>query len=167
MALTLLCAGIIAGGMGCGQKDETPAPTTPAPAAPTNAPPVAAAPEAGKDDAKPGATVKLPDGLEYTDVKIGTGTSPLDGQTAVVHYVGTLTDGKEFDSSIKRGTPFEFRLGGGQVIKGWDEGVRGMKVGGERKLKIPYELGYGKEGHPPDIPASATLLFTIQLLEVK
>jgi FKBP-type peptidyl-prolyl cis-trans isomerase len=89
------------------------------------------------------------------------------GQTAVVHYTGWLTDGTKFDSSRDRGQPFSFPLGGGQVIAGWDEGVAGMKVGGRRKLVIPSELGYGPMGSPPVIPASATLVFDVELLDVK
>jgi len=83
-----------------------------------------------------------------------------------VHYTGTLMSGKKFDSSRDRGDPFEFKLGAGQVIKGWDQGVAGMKVGGKRKLVIPYDLAYGEAGHPPDIPAKSALKFDVELIAV-
>ena len=106
-------------------------------------------------------------GLEYEDIQEGTGASPATGQTAVVHYVGTLTNGKKFDSSRDRGKPFSFRVGVGQVIKGWDEGVGSMKVGGIRKMTIPSELGYGAQGSPGAIPPNATLLFEVELIEIR
>ena len=105
-------------------------------------------------------------GLEYTDVKVGEGASPETGQVVVVHYVGTLTNGAKFDSSRDRGRPFEFILGVGQVIKGWDEGVASMKVGGTRILTIPPDLGYGKSGVGP-IPPNATLVFEVELIAVR
>jgi FKBP-type peptidyl-prolyl cis-trans isomerase len=104
--------------------------------------------------------------LESQDLVVGTGTEATAGQRVKVHYTGTLTDGSKFDSSRDRNRPFEFVLGGGQVIKGWDQGVAGMKVGGRRKLVIPPDLGYGARGFPPVIPANATLVFDIELLEV-
>jgi peptidylprolyl isomerase len=109
-----------------------------------------------------------PSGLQYTDVTVGTGPSPKAGQTVTVTYVGTLENGKEFDASAKHGDgTFSFTIGEGQVIKGWDEGVMGMKVGGERMLKIPPQLGYGAAGAGGAIPPNATLLFDIHLLDVK
>ena len=105
--------------------------------------------------------------LKTEDVKVGTGTEATAGKTVTVHYVGTLTSGSKFDSSRDRGEGFTFRLGAGQVIEGWDKGVAGMKVGGVRKLTIPPELAYGKSGHPPVIPPSATLVFEVELLEVR
>ena len=105
--------------------------------------------------------------MEIQDLTVGQGAEAVAGKTVSVHYTGTLTNGSKFDSSLDRGRPFEFRLGAGQVIKGWDEGVAGMKVGGKRKLTIPADLGYGDQGHPPTIPPRATLLFDIELLEVK
>lgn len=105
--------------------------------------------------------------LEMKDVTVGKGAEAKPGMHVKVHYVGTLTDGKEFDASRPRGKPFEFDLGGGQVIKGWDQGVAGMKVGGKRKLTIPPSLGYGARGVPPQIPGNSTLLFEVELLEVK
>lgn len=105
--------------------------------------------------------------LETKDVVVGKGKEAKAGDRVSVHYAGTLTDGKEFDSSRKHGKPFDFQLGAGNVIKGWDQGVAGMKVGGKRKLTIPYELAYGERGMPPAIPPRATLLFEVELLEVK
>lgn len=105
--------------------------------------------------------------LVKEDLKVGTGAEAQAGQTVSVHYVGTLTDGKQFDSSRPRGTPFSFPLGGGKVIKGWDQGVVGMKVGGIRKLTIPPHLGYGERGFPGAIPPNATLVFEVELLGVR
>lgn len=105
-------------------------------------------------------------GLEIEDIKIGTGADAQAGKNVTVHYVGTLTNGKKFDSSRDRGEGFEFGLGAGEVIKGWDQGVAGMKVGGIRKLTIPPELGYGARGFPPVIPPNSTLVFEVELLSV-
>lgn len=114
-----------------------------------------------------GAEVTTPSGLKYTDLLVGTGPSPQPGQTVTVNYTGTLTDGTKFDSSRDHGQPYSFVIGRGSVIKGWDEGVMTMKVGGRRKLVIPPSLGYGAFGSPPNIPPNATLLFDIELLGVK
>ena len=103
--------------------------------------------------------------LEKTDIVVGTGAEAAVGQQITVHYVGTLTNGSKFDASRDHGEPFSFRLGAGQVIKGWDEGVQGMKIGGKRKL-VPPEMGYGARGYPPVIPANATLVFEVELLGV-
>lgn len=108
-----------------------------------------------------------PDGLVMEDVKVGTGAEAKAGQMVSVHYTGWLTNGTKFDSSVDRGRPFEFNLGGGQVIKGWDEGVAGMKVGGKRKLTIPPQLGYGARGAGATIPPNSTLVFDVELLGVK
>lgn len=110
-------------------------------------------------------TITTASGLQYEDVVEGTGAAPQKGQTVSVHYTGTLEDGSVFDSSRKRGQPFEFKLGVGQVIKGWDEGVGSMKVGGRRNLVIPPELGYGSRGIGP-IPPNSTLMFDVELLDV-
>ena len=111
-------------------------------------------------------TVTTASGLKYEDVKQGTGETATAGKMVSVHYTGWLTDGKKFDSSKDRGQPFEFPLGGGRVIKGWDEGVQGMKVGGVRKLTIPASLGYGSRGAGAVIPPDATLVFEVELLGV-
>ncbi|HJQ68236.1 MAG TPA: FKBP-type peptidyl-prolyl cis-trans isomerase [Blastocatellia bacterium] len=112
-------------------------------------------------------TVTTPSGLKYIDVVEGDGPSPQRGQTIQVHYTGTLENGKKFDSSVDRGQPYEFPIGTGRVIKGWDEGLMTMKVGGKRKLIIPANLGYGAQGNPPDIPPNATLLFDVELVAIK
>lgn len=106
-------------------------------------------------------------GLQYYDLEQGTGPSPGQGQTAVVHYTGWLQDGTKFDSSLDRGQPFEFPVGAGQVIPGWDEGVASMQVGGKRQLVIPSELGYGEQGAGGVIPPNATLIFEVELLAVR
>ena len=113
-----------------------------------------------------GAEVTTPSGLKYTDLVVGTGASLRPGQTATVHYTGTLTDGTKFDSSVDRGQPYTFTLGRGEVIKGWDEGVATMKVGGKRRLEVPPVLGYGAAPRPK-IPANSTLVFEVELLGVK
>jgi FKBP-type peptidyl-prolyl cis-trans isomerase len=105
--------------------------------------------------------------LKITDHELGTGTEAKKGSTVSVHYTGTLTDGKKFDSSLDRGDPFEFVLGKGMVIQGWDRGIAGMKVGGKRRLEIPPDLGYGPRGFPGVIPPNATLIFEVELLDVK
>jgi FKBP-type peptidyl-prolyl cis-trans isomerase len=114
-----------------------------------------------------GAPTKTPDGLEYWDIKVGTGPVAAAGHTVKVHYTGWLTNGKKFDSSVDRGEPFTFNLGGGQVIKGWDEGVAGMKVGGKRQLRIPPALAYGDRGAGGAVPPNATLIFDVDLLSVR
>ncbi len=115
--------------------------------------------------------VATPSGLKYIDTKAGTGASPKTGQTCVMHYTGWLYEngkkGAKFDSSLDRGAPFEFPIGTGRVIKGWDEGVATMKVGGKRTLIIPPELGYGARGAGGVIPPNATLMFDVELLGIK
>jgi peptidylprolyl isomerase len=117
------------------------------------------------------AFTKTPSGLEFEDTTPGTGASPTKGQTCVMHYTGWLWEndakGKKFDSSVDRGSPFSFPLGVGRVIKGWDEGVASMKVGGKRTLRIPPDLGYGARGAGGAIPPNATLLFEVELLELR
>jgi FKBP-type peptidyl-prolyl cis-trans isomerase len=114
-----------------------------------------------------GTEITTASGLKYTDLVVGNGATPQRGQTVTVHYTGTLTNGKKFDSSLDRGTPADFRIGVGSVIKGWDEGLMSMKVGGKRRLVIPSALGYGPQGRPPDIPGNSTLIFDVELLGVK
>jgi peptidylprolyl isomerase len=121
--------------------------------------------------AQPAAGVTTPSGLQIIDSKVGTGATPRTGQTCVMHYTGWLyvngVKGKKFDSSVDRGQPFEFPIGTGRVIKGWDEGVASMKVGGKRTLIIPPALGYGASGAGGAIPSDATLIFDVELLGVK
>jgi FKBP-type peptidyl-prolyl cis-trans isomerase FkpA len=113
------------------------------------------------------ALTKTLSGLRYQDIAPGRGAEATAGRTASVHYTGWLPNGEKFDSSRDRNEPFSFLVGAGQVIAGWDEGVAGMKVGGRRKLVIPSSLGYGTAGVPPDIPSGATLVFDIELLDVR
>jgi len=108
----------------------------------------------------------MADTLQKEDLKPGTGAEAVTGKRVTVHYVGTLTDGSKFDSSRDRGKGFSFSLGAGEVIRGWDEGVAGMKVGGLRRLTIPPQLGYGDRGFPPVIPPRSTLVFEVELLAV-
>ena len=114
-----------------------------------------------------GETKTSPTGLQYEELQVGEGDEAKSGHTVDVHYTGWLTDGLKFDSSVDRGTPFSFHLGGGQVIRGWDEGVAGMRVGGKRKLTIPPDLGYGPRGAGGVIPPNATLVFEVELLRVR
>jgi len=106
-------------------------------------------------------------GLKYEDLVAGEGATASAGKTVLVHYTGWLTDGSKFDSSLDRQQPFQFRLSAGQVIRGWDEGVQGMREGGRRKLTIPANLGYGARGAGGVIPPNATLVFEVELLEVR
>jgi FKBP-type peptidyl-prolyl cis-trans isomerase len=147
--LTLLAALVIASGCGNSNKSSTSsAPSTSAPM---------------KVSGQPTTTAS---GLQYWDIVTGTGVMAAPGSTVKVHYSGFLTSGEKFDSSRDRGEPFSFPLGAGQVIKGWDEGVAGMKVGGQRQLRIPPNLGYGAAGAGGAIPPNATLIFDVELLEV-
>jgi peptidylprolyl isomerase len=130
--------------------------------------PAASAP---KNEEKASKMIKTPSGLQYEDTVVGTGTSPKPGQKCSMHYTGWLWEneakGKKFDSSVDRGQPFEFQIGVGMVIKGWDEGVMTMKVGGKRTLLIPANLGYGSRGAGGVIPPNATLVFDVELLGIK
>ena len=148
---TLLSATLVVGVVafsGCTKKEEPAKTESSAPAADTAAAPTSS-------------------GLKIEDLKVGTGAEAVSGKKVTVHYTGTLTDGKKFDSSLDRKQPFTFTLGAHQVIAGWDQGVAGMKVGGKRKLTIPPELGYGASGAGNVIPPNATLIFEIELLKVE
>lgn len=145
--------------------------------APTNAPASASASPGGeRTPTKPATTTTgainlknpttTPSGLKYEDVVVGTGASPRAGQRVTVHYTGTFVSGEKFDSSRDKGQPFNFVIGNGNVIKGWDEGVLTMKVGGKRLLEIPPALGYGNRDYGP-IPGGSTLLFEVELLAVQ
>ncbi|MGA8270499.1 MAG: FKBP-type peptidyl-prolyl cis-trans isomerase [Candidatus Sulfotelmatobacter sp.] len=114
-----------------------------------------------------GDGVKTASGLVYWDIRVGNGEEAKEGSRVRVHYTGWLTSGKKFDSSVDAGKPFDFVIGNGEVIKGWEEGITGMKVGGKRQLRIPPDLGYGAEGSPGAIPPNATLIFDVQLLGVQ
>ena len=105
--------------------------------------------------------------LKIEDLVVGEGETLKEGDSAVMHYTGWLTDGTKFDSSYDRDQPFEVKIGAGYVIKGWDMGIPGMKIGGKRKLTIPPDLGYGRYGVDPDIPGDATLIFEVELLKIK
>ena len=122
---------------------------------------------AGKKPPAKGKQVTTASGLKYEEIVVGKGASPSRGKTVVVHYTGWLTSGKKFDSSRDRNEPFKFPIGMGKVIKGWDEGVMTMKVGGRRKLTIPPKLAYGEEGMPGAIPPNATLIFDVELLGIE
>ena len=178
--IPFLAAGLLAAAA-CKSAPEAPkTPPAPAtapaaqaqPAAPAAQPATAPAPAAAQPaavaakEATPMEMVTTPSGLKYQEIVVGTGAQPQVGQTVVVHYTGWLTDGKKFDSSVDRGQPFKFVLGRGMVIKGWDEGLSTMKVGGKRKLTIPPELGYGPRGAGGVIPPNATLVFDVELIDV-
>ena len=129
------------------------------------------APQQAAAQGAPDKMTELPSGLKYTDTKAGTGAEAARGKKVTVHYTGWLYNngakGNKFDSSLDRGQPFSFNLGAGQVIKGWDEGVAGMKIGGQRTLIIPASLGYGARGAGGVIPPNATLMFDVELLKVE
>lgn len=122
---------------------------------------------AGNTGAPEAEWKKAASGLEIQELKVGDGAEAKAGMTVEVHYTGWLLDGTKFDSSVDRGKPFSFHLGAGEVIRGWDDGVAGMKVGGKRKLRIPAELGYGARGAGGVIPGGATLVFDVELLGVR
>lgn len=155
---------------GCTPKASAPDMAGPngAPSAPLSPDAVSAVPMTTTIDGKSVPLKFMPGGLKYYDMKVGTGATPNTGQTASMQYTGTLLDGTKFDSSYDHGSaPFDFPLGAGKVIKGWDEGVATMKVGGKRRLVIPAALGYGDHGSPPTIPPNATLVFDVELVGVK
>jgi len=184
----MLAGALLVAVPGCGNKGSGDAGTPPtssdapsAPIAPSTVAPVPAAPAPAPPSADVshtpattkigGKTVTLkstPSGLQYYDIKVGTGESPTPGRTASVQYVGALPDGTKFDSSYDHGAdPFEFPVGEGRVIKGWDEGVATMKVGGKRRLVVPAELAYGANPPTPSIPPNSILVFDVELLAVK
>jgi peptidylprolyl isomerase len=135
------------------------------PSVPTDLQPTVPVPPSNQQGNQQGV-VTTQSGLKYVDEVVGTGPQPQKGQTVSVHYTGTLDNGTVFDSSVQRGQPFQFMLGAGQVIPGWDEGIASMRVGGKRKLIIPPQLAYGAQGQGP-IPPNATLTFEVQLLDAK
>ncbi|HTC49843.1 MAG TPA: FKBP-type peptidyl-prolyl cis-trans isomerase [Candidatus Aquilonibacter sp.] len=127
-----------------------------------------AAPNTSAPTKVTGDGVKTPSGLIYWDIRVGNAATAKEGSHVRVHYTGWLTNGKKFDSSVDAGKPFDFTIGNGEVIKGWEEGVAGMRVGGKRQLRIPPDLAYGAEGTPDGpIPPNATLIFDVQLLGVQ
>jgi FKBP-type peptidyl-prolyl cis-trans isomerase FkpA len=159
LAITAALLALVA----CGYPD--PPPTGGPVATEINASP---SPNAGDDfNAGVGITpVKLPDGLQYIDLSAGNGAAATRGEKVSMQYTGWLSDGRKFDSSRDSGKPFQFTIGQGEVIQGWEEGIPGMKVGGKRKLVVPPSLGYGSQGSPPLIPANATLVFVVELIAV-
>ena len=161
LRLSFALASLLIALPGCQQSSSTPSsnPSTtssmeaPKPAAPS------AVPSA--------ATRTTASGLQIQDLQIGTGAEAVTGKRVSMHYTGTLTDGTKFDSSLDSGRPYELTLGNREVIAGWDEGIVGMRVGGKRRLTIPPQLAYGARGYPPVIPPDATLVFELELMDVK
>jgi FKBP-type peptidyl-prolyl cis-trans isomerase len=149
LAITLLALTIMSAAQTAPAKK---APATPATSGPTKV---------------TGEPTKTASGLEYWDIKVGTGAIAQSGHQVKVDYTGWLTNGKKFDSSVGTGKPFDFMLGAGQVIKGWDEGIVGMKVGGKRQLRIPPDLAYGVKGFSTLIPPNSTLIFDVRLVDAK
>lgn len=164
--IMVICIGVLVVSQLTSNRDSAVAAPISTPAAPTQiAQADALKPVEKPVESKETEKVTTDSGLEYTDLVVGTGASPEKGKLVTVHYTGTLQDGTKFDSSRDRGEPFKFKIGVGQVIKGWDEGVASMKVGGRRQLVIPPELGYGSRGIGP-IPPNSTLIFDVELLGV-
>jgi FKBP-type peptidyl-prolyl cis-trans isomerase len=163
MSRLLVTAALLA--IACNEKVPEPEARS-APPPPPSAVPSAAPVETAALSAPTGSAAAAAKELVKEDQKVGKGKAAKKGDTVKVHYTGTLLDGTKFDSSRDRDEPFEFKLGEGGVIKGWDEGVPGMKKGGKRKLTIPGDMAYGKRGSPPKIPPDATLVFEIELIEI-
>ena len=153
-------------GVSCGGSDPTKIPSPEPTAAATPVPTATPAP-AGTTSEEASELTTTESGLQYRDLVVGTGEEARIGATAIVHYTGWLLDGTKFDSSVDRGTPFEFVIGRGQVIKGWDEGVGSMNVGGKRELIIPPDLAYGDRGAGSVIPPGATLKFEVELIGLR
>jgi len=149
-------------------SNPTPAPTGPVMGPPAAAPvDVTSVPDTTVIEGKTVKLTTLPSGVKYYDIKVGTGAVAKSGQRASMQYTGTLLDGSKFDSSYDHGgTPFDFTIGGGEVIKGWDEGIPSMKVGGKRRLIVPGSLAYGEQSPTPAIPPNATLVFDVELVAV-
>ena len=158
ISIALIAALVLAVACGSSEKKTT---------APTGTPAATAAPTGGGPPPVSGQPTVTASGLQIIDINVGTGAEAQKGQTVSVHYTGWLADGTKFDSSLDRGQPLTFVLGGGQLIPGFDEGVVGMKIGGERRLVIPPDLAYGAQGRPPLIPANATLTFDVQLVSAQ
>jgi FKBP-type peptidyl-prolyl cis-trans isomerase len=150
-----------------GSPAESGSPSASASPEASGSPSASASPQASGSPAAKGKTKTTASGLMIEYVAEGKGAVAEKGKTVSVHYTGTLTDGKKFDSSLDRNEPIEFPLGQGMVIPGWEEGIEGMKVGEKRKLTIPYKLAYGEAGRPPVIPPKAVLLFDVELMGVK
>lgn len=169
LALTGVTAVLATAACGDGSKADTVLNATAAPTPAVSRTPTSAAgtPASSITATAGGNLMSTPTGLQYEDLTVGTGAAPKSGQMVTVHYTGTLTNGTKFDSSRDKNQPFTFQIGTGQVIKGWDEGVATMKVGGRRKLVIPPDLGYGARGAGASIPPNSTLVFDVELLDVK
>jgi peptidylprolyl isomerase len=169
LALGVLLALVAAGCRESSQKtgtmseQSTTATTTPAPATATTTPAAPALPGIPGT----GKVHKLASGLQYDDVLVGSGKMAEAGMNVSIHYTGYLLDGSKFDSSLDRGEPLKFQVAGGQMIQGFDEGVRGMRIGGKRKIVVPWAMAYGESGRPPLIPPKSDLVFDLELLDVK
>jgi peptidylprolyl isomerase len=162
-----LAAAVLAAGCAASTKESSSSSSSTSTTAKVTPVPTAETPAGAPTDAAAGAKVhKLASGLQYQDVVVGSGKMAEAGMNVSIHYTGTLTDGTKFDSSLDRGEPLHFQIGAGNMIKGMEDGVTGMRIGGKRKLTIPPDMAYGAAGRP-GIPPNATLLFDVELLDVK